>query len=107
MSFSELWSGVVNTVKPVRSILGFYVLMFVFPLSIPLFIAYETHSRLFDDATDKVNSGVALVIGICALMVIGWAIFFLVYFTKQRTKNPKLYQPGFLEEIPQGGKKDG
>jgi len=104
MNFSELWSWVVNTVKPVRSIFGFYVLIFVFPLSIPVFIAYEAHSRLFDDMTSKVNSGAAMVIASCIVVVIGWTTFFLIYFTKQRTKNPHLYRQGFLRDFSVKGK---
>ena len=65
MNFSEIWSAIVGTVKPVKSILGLYVLIFVFPLSIPLVIAYGAYSRLFNDVTNKVNTGVAIVLVAC------------------------------------------
>jgi hypothetical protein len=64
----------------------------------------NTYSRLFDDVTNKVNAGAAIIIGICGLFVLGWAIFFLLYFTKQRTKNPQLYRKGFLSDFSVKGK---
>ena len=104
MNVSDYWSMVVNTIKPVRSIFGFYVLIFLFPLSIPLAVVANTYSRLFNDATNQVNVGAAVIIGICGALVFGWAIFFLLYFTMQRTRNPHLYRKGFLTDFSVKGK---
>ena len=107
MTFPELLSAIVGTVNPIKSIFGLYVLMFMLPLVIPLIIAYEAHSRLFDGVTNKVNAGAGIALCVCCLFVLGWAIFFLIYFTKQRTKNPQLYRQGFLTDYSVKGKHSG
>ena len=104
MDLSEFWSTIIGTVRPVKNIFGLYVLIYVLPLSIPVLIALEAHPRLFDELTNKVNTGAAIVIGSCCLFVVAWSIFFLIYFTKQRTKNPQLYRKGFVTDFSVRGK---
>ena len=42
------------------------------------------------------NIGVALTLLTCTVLIIIWALFFYVTFTKEKTKNPHLYGNGFM-----------
>ena len=89
-SFSSLF-------KPVRSVFSFYLLMYLIPLVIPLYIAFTLKDVLILEG--KLNTSIAILLSICCFTAVGWTIFYLIFFTKQRTSNPELYEKGFLSEI--------
>lgn len=62
-------------------------------------IGYDAKKRLFDSSTNQINFEAAIILAICAFCIIIWTIFYLLYFTKQRTKNPQLYDKGFVSDF--------
>ena len=76
--------------------------MYSLPILIPLYIAFSIRNALISQS-GEMSIPVSLVLGGCAIVVIVWTLFFLIYFTKQRTKNPELYEKGFLSELKVGG----
>jgi hypothetical protein len=54
----------------------------------------------------KLNASVAIIVGICCLIAFLWTVFFLIYFTNQRNKNPELYQKGFMSDVNVKGGED-
>ncbi len=84
--------------KPIKSVFGLYLLMYLIPLSLPLYIAVELQDALVSKEGDVIFA-VAGILGLCYLAALGWTIFFLIYFTRQRTSNPELYEKGFLSEL--------
>lgn len=99
MAFGNFWSTVVNAIKPIKTIFGFYVALYLFPLAFFLLVGYETMKKLFIEKTHEVNVGAAIILVICAICIVSWTVFFLMYFTKERTKNPRLYNKGFLTDF--------
>jgi hypothetical protein len=81
--------------KP-RSIFGFYILMYLIPIFIPFYIVNRLCDKLI--INDHLNSDVVLMLGFCSLAILFWTIFFVVYFTKIRTNNPRLYGKVFLAD---------
>jgi len=98
MTFENFWSSIVSTIKPIKTIFAFYVLLYLFPLAFFLLIGYETSEKLFIDNTDEVNVEAAIILAICGICIVSWTAFFLIYFTKERTKNPHLYKKGFISD---------
>jgi len=105
MAFGDFWLTIVNSIKPIKTIFGFYVALYLFPLGFFLIIVYEAKDHLFVN-DNQINTAVAALLGICAMCVVIWSVFFLIYFTRQRTKNPHLYNKGFLSELSVKDKED-
>lgn len=99
MAWENFWSTVVSTIKPIKTIFAFYVVLYLFPLAFFLLVGYEANKKLFIDKTDEVNGAVAMILAICGIVIVSWTTFFLIYFTKERTKNPHLYNKGFLSNF--------
>lgn len=98
MTFGNIWSTIVSTIKPIKTIFAFYVVLYLFPLAFFFLIGYEIKEKLFIDNTDEVNVAAAIILAICSICIVSWTAFFLIYFTKERTKNPNLYNKGFLSD---------
>ena len=105
MAFVDFLSTIVNSIKPIKTIFSFYVALYLFPICFFLIIGYEAKEHLFVNDTE-INIAVATLLGICATCVVIWSVFFLIYFTRQRTKNPQLYNRGFLSEFSVKDKED-
>lgn len=106
MVFGDFWSNIITSIKPIKTIFGFYVALYFFPLAFFMMIGYEAKNRLFTASNAHMNIPVAILLAICAICVVLWSAFFLIYFTKQRTKNPHLYNKGFLSEFSVKDKED-
>lgn len=102
MDVEKFFSIFSSILKPIKSVFGLYLLMYSLPILIPLYVAFSTRSALIPKS-GEMNIPAVLILGSCAIVVIVWTIFFLLYFTKQRTKNPELYEKGFLSEIKVSG----
>ena len=98
MSFEAFWTNVVNTIKPVKSIFAFYVILYLLPTAFFLYIAFCVKGKLFNGNTSEINIVVAIILAICGIFVLGWTLFYLLFFTNQRTKNPHLYKKGFMSD---------
>lgn len=94
----------LHLISPIKNIFGLYLLMYIFPLSIPVLTAMSIYEKMFENG--ELNVSVAIIVGICVLLAFFWTIFFLIYFTNQRNKNPELYQKGFMSDISVKGGND-
>lgn len=105
MPVGEFWVTMTNFIKPIKTIFGFYIVIYLLPLGFIISIGIEAKKHLFIDGS-HLNIPAAIIIGICIVCAILWSIFYLLYFTSQRTKNPKLYNRGFLSEFKVKDKED-
>lgn len=101
MDMDKFFSAFSVILKPIKSVFGLYLLMYSLPILIPLYIAFSIRNVLISQS-GEMSIPVSMVLVGCAIVVITWTIFFLIYFTKQRTKNPELYEKGFLSEFKVG-----
>jgi len=99
MPFGDFWTTILNSIKPIKTIFGFYVALYVIPLAFIVMVGYDAKKNLFIRETNQINLPVAIMLAICALSILLWTGFFLIYFTRQRTKNPHLYDKGFLSHV--------
>jgi len=99
MPFGNFWTTILNSIKPIKTIFSFYVALYIIPLSFIAMIGYDANKNLFFKDTNQINLHVAIILAICALSILIWTAFFLIYFTRQRTKNPHLYNKGFLSNV--------
>lgn len=99
MQFNDLWTGILNSIKPIKTIFSFYIVLYVLPSSFVALIGYKANKNLFMENACQLNLPAAIILAICALFVFGWTMFFLIYFTRQRTKNPHLYNKGFVDNL--------
>jgi hypothetical protein len=91
--------------KPIKSVFSLYLLMYLFPLSIPVIIAMSMYDLMIIE--NKINTPVAIIVGICGFLSFFWTLFFLLYFTKQRNSKPELYEKGFMSELSVKGGDNG
>jgi len=98
MSIEEFLNMFLSLLKPIKSVFGLYLLMYALPILIPLYIAFSIKDVLILK-NGEISLPVALMLGGCVIVILLWTGFFLLYFTKQRTNNPELYEKGFLSEL--------
>lgn len=88
--------GIGDFANSFRSLFAFYILMYLAPLIIPFGLVTTVWGNIFIDKKE-VNFVILKIISSCSAIVIAWTLFFLIYLTRERTKNPKLYGKGFIE----------
>jgi len=88
--------GLGDFANSFRSLFAFYILMYSTPLIIPFSLAVAVKDNIFIDKKD-INFGVLIIILCCGFVITLWSLFFLLYLTKERTKNPHLYGKGFVK----------
>lgn len=98
MKFNEFIENIFRALSPVKSLLGLYILLYLIPLFIPLYIVSKIWNRLIL-SNNSINWEIMWTIIICAGVVTIWTTFFLIYFTKIRTKNPRLYGKIFISDF--------
>lgn len=98
MNFSKFLNNLTGLTRPIKSLFGLYMLMYLLPLGIPFYIVSMVWKGLIKDDS-SVNCGIAITIILCALVVLLWTIYFVFYFTKIRERNPHLYGKGFISGI--------
>jgi hypothetical protein len=99
MNLEKFFDTFLSILKPIKSVFGLYLLMYALPILIPLYMAFSIKDALVSN-NGEMSLPVALVQGACAIAVFLWTIFFLLFFTKQRTNNPE------LSELTVGGVKN-
>jgi hypothetical protein len=78
--------------------MGFYILFYIIPLLIPLYIvAIACNNLVMSNGT--INLQLIWVVIVCTVIVTTWTTFFLIYFTKARTNNPRLYGKVFISDF--------
>jgi len=98
MKFNDFFEHIYRTISPVRSLFGLYILMYLLPIILPFYIAVTSLSKLIL-SDGSINSQLLTIVSVCSVTVLLWTIFFLIYFTKIRTKNPNLYGKTFVSEF--------
>lgn len=87
--------GWVAFLKPVKTIFGFYIILYLIPTSLLSYFALNCWKKLFLE-NGNINYGACIIFIALILSIIIWTIFYLIYFTHHRTKNPRLYGKGFV-----------
>ena len=90
---------IIKSIKPIKTIFSFYVVLYFFPAALFSSIGYQALQNLFIAETQKVNFDAACILAITIILILAWTLFFILYFTNQRTKNPHLYQKGFMKDF--------
>lgn len=93
--------SITDSLKPIKSLFGFYMLMFLIPLIIPFYFARRALIYIF--VNNDFNLPIMVGLVTCVVIIILWTLFFLFYFTKERTRNPRLYGKGFVAGFSRQG----
>ncbi len=109
MTFPDLWSTLSGSIRAVKTLLGLYVLFYVVPAGGILYLIVRVTSQAFPE-TCETNLAAVILLGVLVLLLLGWTAWVFSYFTRQRTKNPHLYERGFVSDltvgVPDGEKND-
>ena len=105
MDAIEIFQKIFHIVKPVKSIFAFYILMYVVPVISLLSIILNVKDEIVIPDTSEINIAVLLLVVFLLLLILAWTTFFLIYFTRERTRNPRLYNKGFISGFEARGEK--
>ena len=92
---SQFLKDLRNFANSIRTFFTLYVLMYLVPQLIPFSLFYVFQSHFFLNEKD-INYPVLIIISVYAIFIISWNLFFLLYFTKERTQYPHLYGRYFV-----------
>ncbi|MHC4132882.1 MAG: hypothetical protein ACYSSP_09230 [Planctomycetota bacterium] len=98
----DIFGYIGNLINLIKSLLSFYILMYLIPIVFLAIPISETCPYLLINNKD-LNVPVLCVIVACVILIILWTLFFFIYLTPHRTKYPRLYGRGFvagIEESP-------
>jgi hypothetical protein len=93
--FLRVLRALRDFVASIRSLFALYVLIYSVPQLTPFYLFYMMSKRLFIH-TGAINYPAFIIAVICGAVIIAWNLFFLLFFTKERTKNPHLYGRNFM-----------
>ncbi|MEJ1298505.1 MAG: hypothetical protein RPU63_13640 [Candidatus Sedimenticola sp. (ex Thyasira tokunagai)] len=94
----------LQLISPVKTVFSLYLLMYVLPVSVPVIVALQFYEAMV--VGSQLNIAASIIVLTCGAVAFIWTIFFLIYFTNQRNKNPELYQKGFMSELNVSGESD-
>lgn len=105
MDIIEILQNVIRIIKPIRSMFAFYILMYIMPVVVFLAIILVVKDEIVIPDSSEINIAILLLVITLSLLILAWTTFFLIYFTRERTRNPRLYNKGFVSGFEARGEK--
>lgn len=95
----EFKNLLTNLIKSIKTLFSLYVIIYLVPTFTVVYLLDYLKDKLFTSVAHDINCPIYYLFISLIIKLFLWSIFYLIYFTSQRTKNPHLYEKGFLKDF--------